>query len=76
MALYSLNYDSNTLLYKATTTASAASPEPVRIQKSLIESNIKTMSPSEAFNTLTSLATQEKFQDAYFWIGMFFIFLI
>lgn len=70
MALYSLNYDSNTLLYKATTTRSSAAAEPVRIQKILKESNIKTMSPSEAFNALSSLATQ-KFHDAYFWIGKY-----
>lgn len=68
MALYSLNYDSNTLLYKATTTRSSAAAEPVRIQKILKESNIKTMSPSEAFNALSSLATQ-KFHDAYFWMA-------
>lgn len=70
MALYSLNYDSNTFLYKATSTT-AATPEPVKIQKSLIESNIKTLSSSEAFKTLISLASQEAFQDSYFWIGMY-----
>lgn len=71
MALYSLNYDSNTLLNNATTIATSATViEPVSsIQTSLAETNISTLSASEAFHILTLLANQEKFIETYFWIG-------
>lgn len=70
MALYSLNYDSNTLLNNTTTIASTTTViEPENIQTSLIEAKIQTLSPSEAFHILTTLANQEKYTEAYFWIG-------
>ncbi|KAI8075617.1 hypothetical protein BDF21DRAFT_423276 [Thamnidium elegans] len=68
IALYSLNYDSFTLLNKATTTE----PETVEasnIHESLSNANIKIASPPEAFNNLVKLATQGNFTEAYFWIA-------
>ncbi|KAG2209957.1 hypothetical protein INT47_003392 [Mucor saturninus] len=68
LALYSLNYDSFTLLNKAST-SNNTSNDPTTIQESLFKANIHSLSTTEAFLLLKSLAENEKFTDAYFWIA-------
>lgn len=70
LALYSLNYDSFTLLNKSST-ANIDSNDNITIQESLLKANIHSLSTTEAFLLLKSLAEEEKFTDAYFWIGEF-----
>ncbi|RCI03839.1 hypothetical protein CU098_012107, partial [Rhizopus stolonifer] len=58
MALYSLNYDPNTLLYEKSTRP-----------KQLFDSIPSLLSTTEAFDTLLKLANEEKFSDAFNWIA-------
>lgn len=69
IALYSLNYDDSLTLLNKTSTATTDSNDIITIQESLLKANIHSLSASEAFQLLKSLAEKEKFTDAYFWIG-------
>lgn len=60
MALYSLNYDPNTLLSEKSNTKTI-----IHIPSNLL------LPKTEAFRILCNLAQEEKFTDAYNWIGKF-----
>lgn len=59
MALYSLNYDPNTLLSEK----SSNTKSNIHISSNLL------LPKSEAFQMLYNLAQEEHFTDAYNWIG-------